>query len=669
MRILTVIGNRPQFVKAAAVSRRLRRDHEEVLVHTGQHYDDELSRVFFDELGVPAAGPRAGHPARAPTPTQTARMLAALEPVRGRGAPAWCWSTATPTPRWPGRWPAAQARRAGGARGGGHALLRPARCPRSSTGCWCDHAQRPAAVLDGRPRWRTCAASAWPGGCELVGDVMADVALTSGRAARARRSALEGSACGPASTCCHRSSGRQRRRSRAAERPGGAARGAARCPRCSRCTRAPAPGWRQAGLLARLEAAPTLTAGPAAGLPGLHRPAVSRPRRADRLGRGAEGGLPGRRAVHDPARHAPSGSRRWTAGWNMLVGLDAPPPAPPWSARPRRRAPRALRRRASRRARRGRSPTCACGALHSRAHEDRDRRSRATSGSRWPSRSREAGTRGDRRRRGRRSRRGAVGGASSTSRTSPTSAWRRAPRSCRSPPTTSDLSGADAVLICVPTPLTTHREPELAALLAAAGPRWPRCWSRASWWCWSRPPTPAPPASAGADAGGAGLAPGEDFNVAFSPERIDPGRTDYTIRNTPKVVGGLTPACTDRAQELYRDDLRRDQAVARPRWPSCPSCWRTSSARSTSRWSTSWRCWPTAWASTCGRSIDAAATKPFGFMRFDPGPGMGGHCLPVDPSTCPGRRASTTSCTEFIELAGKINQGQPYFCVLASPTR
>src|SRR4030081_254401 len=80
MRIVTIIGNRPQFVKAAAVSRRLREHHEELIVHTGQHYDDELSRIFFEELGVPAPAHELGIHDGSPT-SQTARMLAALEPL------------------------------------------------------------------------------------------------------------------------------------------------------------------------------------------------------------------------------------------------------------------------------------------------------------------------------------------------------------------------------------------------------------------------------------------------------------------------------------------------------------------------------------------------------------------------------------------------------------
>ncbi len=113
------------------------------------------------------------------------------------------------------------------------------------------------------------------------------------------------------------------------------------------------------------------------------------------------------------------------------------------------------------------------------------------------------------------------------------------------------LAEADAVLICVPTPLTGNREPDLTPLLGAAG-RWPRSCSRDSWSFWSRPRIPARPVSRWRRCSRRAVCrPAMEINVAFSPERVDPGRTDYTMRNTPKIVGGLTdsapsapPRCT-----------------------------------------------------------------------------------------------------------------------------
>jgi len=124
---------------------------------------------------------------------------------------------------------------------------------------------------------------------------------------------------------------------------------------------------------------------------------------------------------------------------------------------------------------------------------------------------------------------------------------------------------------------------------------------------------------------------GEDFNLAFSPERVDPGRTDFTVRTTPKVVGGLTEACGDRAEALYGEVCDTIVRVSTP-----------EAAELTKLLENIFRSVNIALvnelAILCDRMgidiwevVDAASTKPYGFMRFEPGPGMGGHCLPVDP--------------------------------------
>jgi UDP-N-acetyl-D-glucosamine dehydrogenase len=160
-----------------------------------------------------------------------------------------------------------------------------------------------------------------------------------------------------------------------------------------------------------------------------------------------------------------------------------------------------------------------------------------------------------------------------------------------------------------------------------------------------------------------GLAAGVDFNVAFSPERVDPGRTDYTLRNTPKVVGGLTDACLERAMELYGHVCDQLVPVSSP-----------DAAEMTKLLENIFRSVNIALVNELAmladrmgldiwEIVDAAATKPFGFMRFDPGPGMGGHCLPVDPFYLTWRAREFDMPTEFIELAGEVNQAMPYFCV------
>jgi UDP-N-acetyl-D-glucosamine dehydrogenase len=160
-----------------------------------------------------------------------------------------------------------------------------------------------------------------------------------------------------------------------------------------------------------------------------------------------------------------------------------------------------------------------------------------------------------------------------------------------------------------------------------------------------------------------GLAAGRDFHLAFSPERIDPGRTDYTLRNTPKIVGGLTDECLSRTVELY--ELVCDDVVA----VSGPE-----EAELTKLLENVFRSVNIAlvneMAILCDRMginvwevVEAAATKPYGFMSFKPGPGMGGHCLPVDPFYLAWRAREFDMQTEFIELAGEVNQRMPYFCV------
>jgi UDP-N-acetyl-D-glucosamine dehydrogenase len=160
-----------------------------------------------------------------------------------------------------------------------------------------------------------------------------------------------------------------------------------------------------------------------------------------------------------------------------------------------------------------------------------------------------------------------------------------------------------------------------------------------------------------------GLAAGRDFHLAFSPERVDPGRTDFTLRNTPKVLGGLTERCAQRAEELYGLVCENIVRVSSP-----------EAAELTKLLENIFRSVNIALVNELAmltdrmgidiwEVVDAAATKPYGFMRFEPGPGMGGHCLPVDPFYLSWRAREFDVATEFIELAGKVNQQMPYHCV------
>jgi UDP-N-acetyl-D-glucosamine dehydrogenase len=226
----------------------------------------------------------------------------------------------------------------------------------------------------------------------------------------------------------------------------------------------------------------------------------------------------------------------------------------------------------------------------------------------------------------------------------------------------ASLAGADAVLICVPTPLTRNREPDLAQLIGAtrALAEVLRAEQLVVLESTTYPGTTRELVAPLLEE--SGLAAGRDFHLAFSPERVDPGRTDYTLRNTPKVLGGLTDACAERAEALYGlicDELVR---VTTP-----------EAAELTKLLENIFRSVNIALVNELAiltdrmgidiwEVVDAAATKPYGFMRFEPGPGMGGHCMPVDPFYLSWRAREFDMATEFIELAGKVNQQMPYHC-------
>jgi UDP-N-acetyl-D-glucosamine dehydrogenase len=160
-----------------------------------------------------------------------------------------------------------------------------------------------------------------------------------------------------------------------------------------------------------------------------------------------------------------------------------------------------------------------------------------------------------------------------------------------------------------------------------------------------------------------GLRAGRDFHLAFSPERVDPGRVDWTTATTPKVIGGLTAECTRRAMDLYGTACETLVPVTSPEVAELTklleNIFRSVNIALVNEL-----------AMLCDRMsidvwdvIDAAATKPFGFMPFRPGPGLGGHCIPIDPFYLTWKAREFDLHTEFIELAGKVNSQMPRFCV------
>ncbi len=225
------------------------------------------------------------------------------------------------------------------------------------------------------------------------------------------------------------------------------------------------------------------------------------------------------------------------------------------------------------------------------------------------------------------------------------------------------LQEAEAVLVCVPTPLTRNREPDLEPLIDASRSL-ARVLVRDQLVVLESTTYPGTTRERMAPLlEESGLAAGRDFHLAFSPERVDPGRSDFTLRNTPKVLGGLTDACADRAEALYGLVCESIVRVSSP-----------EAAELTKLLENIFRSVNIALVNELAlltdrmgidiwEVVDAASTKPYGFMRFEPGPGMGGHCMPVDPFYLSWRAREFDMTTEFIELAGKVNQQMPYHCV------
>jgi UDP-N-acetyl-D-glucosamine dehydrogenase len=223
------------------------------------------------------------------------------------------------------------------------------------------------------------------------------------------------------------------------------------------------------------------------------------------------------------------------------------------------------------------------------------------------------------------------------------------------------LRDVDAILIALPTPLSKQREPDLSILLGATADIATRL-QRGQLVVLESTTYPGTTRELQPILERSGLKAGQDFHLAFSPERVDPGNRDWTTRNVPKVVGGITDACTARAADLYGSAIDSVHPVSSP-----------EAAELTKLLENIFRSVNIALvnelAQLCDRMsidvwevVEAAATKPFGFMSFQPGPGLGGHCIPIDPFYLTWKAREFDFYTEFIELAGKVNENMPYFC-------
>jgi len=228
----------------------------------------------------------------------------------------------------------------------------------------------------------------------------------------------------------------------------------------------------------------------------------------------------------------------------------------------------------------------------------------------------------------------------------------------------SILAGADAVSICVPTPLRKTGDPDLSYILDATDEMAKYIHPgvvvvlESTTYPGTTREILLPKLTENS-----GLTVGEDFFLAFSPERVDPGREDWTTYNTPKVIGGITPACSDLASFWYQQALETVVPVS-----SAESAEMAKLLENTFRMINIGLV--NEMAIMCDRLgldvweiIDAAATKPFGFMKFTPGPGLGGHCIPIDPLYLSWKLRALNYTARFIDLASEINTGMPRYVV------
>jgi UDP-N-acetyl-D-glucosamine dehydrogenase len=228
----------------------------------------------------------------------------------------------------------------------------------------------------------------------------------------------------------------------------------------------------------------------------------------------------------------------------------------------------------------------------------------------------------------------------------------------------SALTEADAVSICVPTPLRKTGDPDMSFILSATD-ELAKYMHKGMVVVLESTTYPGTTREVLLPRLGEerGLTVGEDWFLAFSPERVDPGRQDFTTLNTPKVVGGITPACTEVAAAWYEGAIQHIHPVS-----SAEAAEMAKLLENTFRMINIGMV--NEMAVMCERLgvdvwevIDAAATKPFGFMRFTPGPGLGGHCIPIDPLYLSWKMKAFNYNARFIELASEINTNMPRYVV------
>lgn len=228
----------------------------------------------------------------------------------------------------------------------------------------------------------------------------------------------------------------------------------------------------------------------------------------------------------------------------------------------------------------------------------------------------------------------------------------------------ADVRQVEAVIICVPTPLSKYREPDISFVLdtgRAVAPHL-RAGMLVVLESTTYPGTTDEDLRAVLEAGSS-LRAGQDFYLAFSPEREDPGNPDSKVASIPKVVGGFTPACLEKAVALYRKAITTVVPVSSCRVAEATKLLENIFRGVNIALVNELKVVYSAMGIDIWEVIDAAKTKPFGFMPFYPGPGLGGHCIPIDPFYLTWKAREYGQHTRFIELAGEINTAMPDYVV------
>ena len=223
------------------------------------------------------------------------------------------------------------------------------------------------------------------------------------------------------------------------------------------------------------------------------------------------------------------------------------------------------------------------------------------------------------------------------------------------------LADVDAVVICVPTPLRKTRDPDVSYIIGATEDvaKRLRPGQLVVLESTTYPGTTREVILPMLEAGG--LRVGEDFYLAFSPERVDPGRTDFTTQNTPKVVGGITPACRAAAVGLYERAIDTVIPVSSPEVAEMTKVFENTFRAVNIGLANELLIMCDKLGLDAWEVIEGAATKPFGFMKFTPGPGLGGHCIPIDPHYLSWKLKSLDYTARFIELASEVNTSMPAY--------